>query len=399
MDDERDFELSWEDDDRSRRRRGRGGTATVERPRTERKSRTGVALVLALVILVVLGGGAWYGFEKARGYFDVPDYNSGGTGETQFEVKSGATAAQIGTDLVTAGVVKSQKAFVEAAKKNARSKDVQPGFYRMRLQMRASDALAALLNLTNKVQRKVTVPEGEATFKIYELLAKATNIPEQQFKDAAKDTQALGIPESWYTRLDGQQSAKGVEGFLFPQTYQFNPGVTAPQVLKEMVEHFMEVAERIGFTKKLAAAGNPFSPYEALILASMSQAEAGVTEDLGKISRVGYNRIKKHKMPLEYDVTTNYWRQLQGKPKVPSNALTDAEMKDPRNTYRTHGKLGLPPGPICSPGEAALRSAAEPTPGEWIFFVAVDKEGHSKFATTDKEHERNKREAEKNGVL
>jgi UPF0755 protein len=400
--DEHELDLSWEDDrPRHRHRRGGGGGEPSDRGSSEkgRGGRTAIALLLTLVILGILGGGAWYGFDKARDYFAVPDYNSGGAGETQFEVKSGAIASQIGQDLVTAGVVKSQKAFIEAAKKNARSKDIQPGFYKVRLKMRAADALSLLLDLNNKVQSKVTIPEGKSTFEIYELLAKATNIPVQQFKDAAKDTKALGIPDFWYNRFDKQESAKGVEGFLFPQTYQFNPGVTAPQVLKEMVSHFLEVANKVGFVKKLEAAGNPFSPYEALILASMSQAEAGVPEDLGKISRVGYNRVKVKNMPLEYDVTTNYWRMLNGKPKVPSNQLTTAEMTDPKNTYRTHGKLGLPPGPICSPGEEAMLGAVEPTPGDWIFFVAVDKQGHSKFATTDAEHQKNVQEAKKNGVL
>ncbi|GIJ47791.1 hypothetical protein Val02_46770 [Virgisporangium aliadipatigenens] len=400
--DEHELDLSWEDDERPRHRHRRGGAQPpADRGSSEkgRGGRTAVALLLVLLIMGLLGGGAWYGFDKARDFFAVPDYNSGGAGETQFEVKSGSTAAQIGTDLTTAGVVKSQKAFVEAAKKNARSKDIQPGFYKMRLKMRAADALSLLLDLNNKVQSKVTIPEGKTTFEIYELLAKGTNIPVQQFKDAAKDPKALGVPDFWYTRFDKKESAKGVEGFLFPQTYQFNPGVTAQQVLKEMVQHFLDVAAKVDFVKKLEAAGNQFSPYEALILASLSQAEAGVAEDLGKISRVGYNRIKKKNMPLEYDVTTNYWLQLNGKPKKASKDLTDAEMTDPKNNYSTHGKLGLPPGPICSPGEAALVSAVEPTPGDWIFFVAVDKEGHSKFATTDAEHQKNVQEAKKNGVL
>jgi UPF0755 protein len=103
-------------------------------------------------------------------------------------------------------------------------------------------------------------------------------------------------------------------------------------------------------------------------------------------------------MPLQFDVTANYWLQLQGKPTKPSGQLTAAELDDPNNPYNTVSKLGLPAGPINNPGEAALLGAMDPPVGEWLFFVAIDKTGRSAFAVTAAEHDKNVQEACKNGV-
>jgi UPF0755 protein len=83
----------------------------------------------------------------------------------------------------------------------------------------------------------------------------------------------------------------------------------------------------------------------------------------------------------------------------PSSQLTQAELDDKNSPYNTWSVKGLPAGPINNPGEAALKGAMEPPAGDWIFFVAIDKAGHSAFATTDAEHEANKKIACQNGVL
>ena len=103
-------------------------------------------------------------------------------------------------------------------------------------------------------------------------------------------------------------------------------------------------------------------------------------------------------MPLQFDVTANYWLQLNGKPTKPSGQLTQSELDDPNNPYNTVSKLGLPIGPINNPGEAAMTGAMDPPVGDWIFFVAVDKAGHSAFAVTAAEHDKNVRQACANGV-
>jgi UPF0755 protein len=131
-----------------------------------------------------------------------------------------------------------------------------------------------------------------------------------------------------------------------------------------MVSHFMEVAAKVKFVDRVQAE-RKISPYEALVVASLSQAEAGVPEDLGKIARVAYNRTYKKKppMPLQFDVTANYWLQLNGKPTKPSGQLTASELDDPNNPYNTVSKAGLPLGPINNPGEGGSGRRDGPAAG------------------------------------
>jgi UPF0755 protein len=386
---------------RHARRRRRG----AQRGRQGKKGRSGVrtpvAFLLSFLLLAVLGGGAWYGYGKVRGYFSTPDYTTAGTGQVRVEIKTGDTATDMANTLFRADVVKSAKAFVEAADENPLSKNIQPGFYKLRTKMRAADAVTMLLDLKNKVVTKVTVPEGRSAKQTFDLLAKATGIPVAQFTAAAKDPVKLGVPDFWFVRSDKKKPTRSIEGFLFPATYEIDPDATAEKILKQMVGQFLAVTTEMKFVDTVQAERN-ISPYDALMVASLAQAEAGVPEDLGKIARVAYNRLYSGNFPcgcLQFDVTTNYGLDLQGKASKASKDLTDGELNDPKNTYSTHVHPGLPPTAIDSPGEAALRGAMNPPKGTWLYFVAIDKAGHSAFATTNEEHERNKQKARENGVL
>lgn len=356
-----------------------------------------IAFLMAFVLLGALGVGAWYGFDKVSGFFTVADYDGPGTGEAQVQVKTGQTATDIGNTLVTAGVVKSAAAFINAAKDNPRSQNIQPGTYKLRTQMAATDALAMLLEPKNRVINGVTIPEGRTAKDIYLLLEKATRIPVADFEAAAKDPVALGVADSWFQREDDKEVAKTVEGFLFPDTYEIDPKAGAADILKQMVARFNAVAEEVRFTESVRANAG-VSAFEGLIVASLAQAEAGVPEDLASVSRVAYNRAYKEKIALQFDVTANYWLQLQGKDGKHSGKLLQSELDDPKNPYNTESKLGLPVGPINNPGKAALEGAANPPKKPWLFFVAVDKTGRSAFATTDAEHQKNVQLACRNGI-
>lgn len=360
-----------------------------------------VALLVALTLLGGLGGGVWYGFDRIQGYFLTPDYEGGGTGEVLVEVKAGALIADIGIALEKADVVKSAKAFIKAAEANPRSTGIQPGVYRLRKQMAATNALSMLLDLKNKITNKVTIPEGTTAKRTYLLLEKATKIPAKEFEEAAKDPIELGVPDWWFTRNDGKKSTKSIEGFLFPDTYEIPPNPTAEGILKQMVENFLTVTGELDFAKRVETE-RKISPYEALIVASLAQAEAGNADDLGKIARVAYNRVYSGTFPcgcLQFDVSSNYGWELQGKKTKASKDMLDSELYDEKNPYSTHAHPGLPPTPINSPGKQALEGAMDPPPGKWLFFVAIDKEGHSAFAETNDEHERNKEKARRAGII
>jgi UPF0755 protein len=234
----------------------------------------------------------------------------------------------------------------------------------------------------------------QATFQE---LSRKTHIPVDQFQAAAQDPAALGLPDFWFNRGDGKQSIKSVEGFLFPDTYQFDPGATPKQILTKMVGNFLKVAQDNRFVD--TAQSKQVLPFEALTTASMVQVEAGNSADMPKVSRVVYNRLnhKPTAMPLEFDSTSNYWRELHGQER--KHNLSDAENNDPTNPYRTYGQVGLPPGPIGNPGKDALLAALNPAAGPWLYFVRIDKAGNSAFTDNFDEHRRNIATSQKNGAF
>jgi UPF0755 protein len=372
-------------------------------PRGGKKTgvRSAAAFLLAFVLLAVLGGGAYFGYNKVKGFFVAADYSGPGTGQVTVQIAPDASLTEMGNTLVKSDVVKSTKAFVNAAEDNPKGKNIQSGTYTLRKQMSAKDAVALMLDPKSRVVNGITIPEGKTSFQVYELLSKATNIPVNDFKNAAKDPAALGVPAFWFNRTDKQKVTKSVEGFLFPDTYEFPPNATATDILSTMVKRFMTVTENMDFIPTVERE-RQISPYEALTVASLAQAEAGNAADLGKIARVAYNRLYSHTFPcncLQFDVGINYYYQLTGRPTKSSKQMTQADLTDPKNPYRTHDKPGLTPTPINNPGEAALRGAMSPPKGPWLYFVAIDKEGHSAFATTLEQQNKNIEIAKKNGVL
>jgi peptidoglycan lytic transglycosylase G len=379
---------------RPRHRRGyRGGKRSG--------GRSAIAFLMAFVLLAVLGGGAYLGYNKIKGFFTAADYSGPGTTAVTVQIADGSSITEMGNTLVEHDVVKSTKAFINAAEDNPKGKNIQSGTYTMRKQMSAKNAVTLMLDPKSRIVNGVTIPEGKTALQVYALLSAKTTIPVKEFQAAAKDPAALGVPDFWFNRTDKQKVTKSIEGFLFPDTYEFPPKSTASDILTTMVQHFMSVTERMDFIKTVEK-DRKISPYEALTVASLAQAEAGNQADLGKIARVAYNRLYSGKFPcscLQFDVGINYYYQLTGKPTKPSKDMTTAELTDPKNPYRTHGKPGLTPTPINNPGEAALQGAMSPPTGPWLYFVAIDKQGHSAFATTLDQQNKNIETAKKNGVL
>jgi UPF0755 protein len=392
-----ELELAFDDEpvERWRHRRGR-------KRGQKKRGGAGKSVIALLVVLLLLGGlgaGVWYGYDRVQGFFTTPDYEGAGQGAVTIQIKQGDTATDIANTLVTADVVKSAKAFTEAAKENSRSQNIQPGTYKLRLQMSGAEAVNMLLDLKNKVVNGVLVREGLSAKATFKLLSEKTKIPVKDFEAAAKDPIDLGIPDWWFKRSDGKQvKTPTVEGFLFPDTYEIDPKWTAKDIVRTMVDRFLTVTGELKFDEKAQALN--LAPYDVLIVASLAQAEAGIKEDLGKVARVAYNRLYGE-FPcncLEMDVTVNYWREIKGLPIKPSNKMTASELDDPNNPYNRKLK-GIIPTPINNPGKQALEGAMAPPQGNWLYFVAIDKTGKSAFTNDLNQHERNKATARKNGVL
>ncbi|MGH3712446.1 MAG: endolytic transglycosylase MltG [Micromonosporaceae bacterium] len=362
---------------RHRRRRDGGGGRSV------------VTLLIVVLILGLLGVGGWMGFTWVRDLLTPPDFEGTGKGKVTVEVKTGDTAGDIANELYRKGAVASGAAFVNAANDDERSREIQPGAYQLKKEMSAKAALAALLDPKNKLVNRVTIPEGFTNVRVYRTLSERLKIPIAEFQALDKQPGEFGIDDSWFTRTDKKKVTKTLEGFLYPSTYEFDPDTTAVEAIQEMVGKFLSVAQELSLQN--VATDKGISPYEALIVASLAEAEV-IPKDLPKASRVIYNRLNHDQdwaKKLQFDSTTNYWLERQGKGRKDSSGLSSAELNDPKNPYSTHAHAGLPPGPIGNPSQEALQAAVNPAKGTWIFFVAIDKDGSSAFATTLDEHNRN----------
>jgi peptidoglycan lytic transglycosylase G len=352
----------------SRSRPGRGGP---DRPRGGKPKRKGpmrraagwIALIVLVIILVVAGGGFYLFWHN---YLHPPDYSGSGTGNVKVVITPGETATQVGEQLVTLGVVASVRAFSNAAKASGHGSSLEPGSYTLHKHMSAAAAFALLLKPSSRIHTKVVIPEGMRLSEIITALGKATGKPDE-YQQAIKDVSALHLPSY----------AKGnPEGYLFPATYTVEPSTPPIQVLQAMVQRFKQEAEADNLPA--AAAHGQISEGDAIIVASLVQAEGKRPQDLAKIARVIYNRLNI-KMALQLDTTVLYARHSR------AADVTVPQTRSTKSAYNTYLHVGLPPGPIDSPGAAAIKAALHPTPGhhDWLYFLTVNpKTGLTKFTSS-----------------
>lgn len=351
----------------------------VDRFEVFRRVRSGLAVLLALAVLV---GGGWFaatkGYEKYLDWRQTDDYIGAGKDDIQITVPAGASLTEIGSILVKADVVRSSKAFKNAAAKEPKSTSIQPGTYKLKTRLPASMAISMLIDLRNKVVKRVVVREGLRLSAAVKVLAKGTGLTEDQFTAALKDPTKLGLPA---------YAANKPEGFLFPDTYEVADAPDALTVLKGMTAEYAQVAGSINLESRAAALG--LTPLQVLTVASLIEAEVNRAEDRPKVARAIYNRLQGKTesgqvMKLQLDSTVNYANNLEGK------LTTTDEQRALKSPYNTYVADGLPPGPINAPGKAALEAALNPAEGEWTYWVVVNPDtGENKFGATLAEHEKN----------
>ncbi|WP_231384045.1 endolytic transglycosylase MltG [Cellulomonas sp. URHD0024] len=352
---------------RSSRSRGR---AKEQRERKRRRRRSVGVLVVALVM--VLGAG-YVVFELMGGFFDggpsttgsVKDYPGPGHGSVKVVVAPGQSGGQIATTLVDAGVVASTGSFVDAFAENPAAATIQPGTYKLLLEMKSSDAIVALLEPASRVSFKVTVPEGLNKDQTIAKISEKTLIKVDDLKAAIADPASIGLPA---------EAGGNIEGWLFPATYDVQPGATAASVLSQLTSQTV---------KHLQAAGVPQDQWETVIIkASIIEREVKLDDDRYKVARAIENRLERA-IPLQIDSTTSYYL---GKTSAP----TAAENHDASNPYSTYEHVGLPPGPISSPGADSINAVMHPADGPWIFWVTVNPDsGETLFTTSNDEQNAN----------
>jgi UPF0755 protein len=340
-----------QDDERHRRRR-----------RRSRRRRTMVVLV---VCLALFAAAAYAGVRFVRPLVDSwgepTDYEGPGSGQVQVQIHQGDTGTAIGETLHKAGVVLTTQAFVDAAKAEPRSGSLQPGTYQLKKEMKASDALAVLLDPTSRISLRVQLREGLRVGEVYDVIGQDTGFTREQLEQAAADP-ALGLPP---------EAGGNPEGYLFPATYTYDPNVTPVQILTSMVDRHKQAMDTLGVP--------PDQRRRVLTKASVIEAEGRSPEDMAKISQVIDNRLAAG-MNLQMDSTVTFITGDRGLTTTPEERAIDS----PYNTYL---HPGLPAGPIDSPGETAISAALHPEPGPWLYFVTIDPDtGETRFAATEAEH-------------
>jgi UPF0755 protein len=313
-------------------------------------------------------------------------------------LRPGFSTHRIASELKSAGVIRSEEAFVLWHDFHHR-RSLKAGEYLF-------DKPANIIDLQKRLRRgdvyfhTVVVPEGFTMFDIARAIEAAGLGPAEDFLKVAQSDTAL--------IADIAPRAPSLEGYLFPETYEFTRTMTMSEIAAAMVKQFRQVAREIGLIPppmtsttevgKVPLDGSPHQQiYEnygdtvgpalyvsrVVIMASIVEKETAIPEERPLVASVYYNRLASG-IALDADPSIIYAELIAG---TYQGALHHADMqfKSPYNTYRN---AGLPPGPIGNPGKSALEAAMQPAQSDYFFFVA-DAAGHHRFARTIEEHNKN----------
>ena len=300
----------------------------------------------------------------------VRDYDAapaGPSGKVLFEIAPGQSVRAVARNLRSEGIVRRPWAFLAGYRLFHAGRTLKAGEYEIALPIAARDLLRALFE--GKVfLRPITVPEGLTAAEVDELFRASAFPMKGSFAEAAKDP---GPAASWDTR------ASDLEGYLFPDTYRFAKDTPASLVAATMAARF---GKAFGGAEARRAAELRMTVREVVTLASLIEKETAVPEERPLVSAVFHNRLRIG-MKLDCDPTVIYALKKDGlwRGRI---LLQDLKYPSPYNTYVSRG---LPPGPICSPGEASLRAALRPAAEEFLYFVA-DAAGRHAFSRSYREH-------------
>jgi UPF0755 protein len=319
-------------------------------------------LLVAVGALVFLGLLATLG-ELYRPY-------QGYSGEVVVAIDPGTRASRVAELLVAHGVLPHRLPFLLRYWISRPSSTIKAGEYRFDRPLRPIDVYRKLVR-GEMLLYSVVVPEGSDRFDMARIFEATFGIRPEDFLRVS--AQASAIHD-----LDPQ--APSLEGYLFPDTYRFPRAVSSATITATMLGRFRRILET-RFPAELRH--DPQKLHEVITLASMVEKEASLVDERPLIASVFVKRLQRGWL-LQCDPTVAYASRLNGRPPGPI-LQEDLEFDSPYNTYL---HAGLPPGPIASPGEASIRAALDPDPGDFLYFVSNNHGGHI-FSKTLAEHERN----------
>ena len=311
---------------------------------------------LTFVLLLALAtGGAYYLLVRPFGP----------SGKQLVTIPPGTSVDGIARTLKQNGIIRSRFAFDAFAR--VRHGTLKAGVYRF-------DHPAPMIGVYQRLHNgdvytiALTIPEGFNIFDVAAAVEKAGLAQKDVFLTAEQQDTAM--------IRDIDPNAPSLEGYLFPDTYKLSPNMPPERILGEMVAHFRREAQLLGLTQNIPA---------TVTLASLVERETPVASDRPVVASVFNNRLA-HGMPFDTDPSVIYAALLE---KRYHGAIYASDLKA-ASPYNTYLHAGLPPGPICNPGIPSLEAAMHPARTSYLYFVSDPQNpGHSRFAATLEEHEKN----------
>jgi len=342
-------------------------------------------------VVSAVGVGAYtaYGaYDQLAQYPDRP--GPGDSEEIVLDVPSGTSFPSVLEMLVEAEVIRAEEAgmFKIFVLQEGMANKISAGEHRLRGDMTPKEIVEELVRRPKVEQIRVTIPEGKHMLQVADILANAGLSSRAALEAAMRDPELMAE-----LKIDRPT----VEGFLFPDTYQFDAKTSAPDILRRLVGQHRRVFDavrrkHIDGAKKLE---EDFGWHDAemVTLASIIEKETAAPEERPLISAVFQNRLRfDHFKPkyLATDPTITYGCVV---PEQKSEACQKYEdrirtihLRDKDNPYNTYTHEGLPPGPISNPGRAALEAVFEPAHARYLYFVSKNDDTHH-FSKTRQEHE------------
>jgi UPF0755 protein len=317
---------------------------------------------LILLLLAVIGVGGWLAWALLMPV--TPE------GQKFVMLRPRYSTRRIATELQTAGVIRSRLAFVLWHRFH-RKQSLKAGEYLFDKTARTVDVHGRLVRGDIYVHT-VVIPEGYTMFDIAQALQDAGLGSSQEFLEVAKsDVELIS---------DVAPEAKTLEGYLFPNTYEFTRTQSMKDIVAVMVKQFRQVAEQIGLTTTDAQKADL---QKTVTMASIIEKETAVPEERAVVASVYYNRLERN-IALQADPSVIYAELLDGRY---AGALHHSDMQF-QSAYNTYTHPGLPPGPIGNPGRSALEAAMHPAQTDYFYFVS-DGNGHHRFSRSLEEHNQN----------
>ncbi|WP_066291657.1 endolytic transglycosylase MltG [Arthrobacter sp. B6] len=344
-----------------------GASAVTVVPRPSKKVRRRRRLLALFVTLAVFVTAVAVGAQFLKPLLgnDKPsDFPGPGTGEVQVSVEPGEGTRSMASKLENEKVVANADTFLQAFA--ASGGVLSPGDYTFKMEMKNADAVNVLLGKDKSKVIYFALSAGLRIGESLQAISEGSGVPLDQLTALSNTPADFGLPAN----------AKNLEGFLAPGEYRFELGTPAKEILKSLVKVTVDELVSQGIT-------DPAKQYEAVIVASIVQAEGGQAE-YGDVAGAIYNRLKPNDQTngyLQVDSAVTYGLGTK------SYNFTDEQRQDKSNPYNTYANPGLPPGPIGSPGKTAIDAAAKPKTNDYLYWVTINLDTkETKFSKTLAEH-------------